>query len=329
MPRRLLSQRARHFARTTAARGKRTVTHSKQLLAALFFSLFALPMLAQVNDTYVVPAAANVPGGFGTRWQTRLSIFNPQSYTLRTSITLVPTGGAQGQEVLVDIPANAVALWDNALDRLFHDNGTGALLVATFPEDNPNIPDSVVDRAILVSSETYNNASSGTYGQTIPGIWTGLQDDGITAIAHGIRNVAAQGWRTNVGAVNLGRTSVTMYVTVFDYDGNVVQRDIPFVLPPLGHMQDRLPVEVDRGSLEFSLTDPSKQAVVFPYTSTIDQLSGDPAYQSPALLATGKALFGKTGMTEAQRLSPGKKIDVAFARTIRAAAKHLGVVAAQ
>ena len=304
-----------------------------RLFAALLFSIAALPLAAQVNDTYVVPAAANVPGGFGTRWQTRLSIFNPQTdYPLRVSVTFMPTGGGQGDEVLVDIPRNSVALWDNVLGTVFHRNETGALLVATFPEDNPGVPNDTLSRAFLVHSETFNNVQGGTYGQTIPGIWTGLMDynfDGVSAIAHGIRNIASQGWRTNVGAVNLGRNQVQLTLTVFDYDGKIVEDNIPFTIPPLGHMQDRLPVEVDRGSIEFKLVDPTQKAVVFPYVSTIDQLSGDPTYQSPTLLASAKFLFGKSGLAKEALLSPGRKIDVTFAREVRESAKHLGLVAAQ
>ncbi len=313
-------------------RKESTVINRKSLLAVLLFSAMALPLAAQVNDTYVVPASANAPGAFGTRWQTRLSIFNPQlDYPLRVSITFMPSGGGKGNEVLVDIPRNAVALWDNVLADVFHMTGGGALLVATFPEDNPGVPNDVISRAILVHSETFNNVAGGTYGQTIPGIWTGLMDyqfDGISAVAHGIRNIASQGWRTNVGAVNLGRSQVTMNVSVYDYDGRVVRKDIPFILPPLGHMQDRLPVEVDRGSIEFRVVDPSHQAVVFPYVSTIDQLSGDPTYQSPALLASAKVLFSKGALATDALLSPGKKIDVNFARGIRETATRHGVIVA-
>jgi len=306
------------------------VINRKSLFAVLLFSALALPLAAQVNDTYVVPAAANAPGAFGTRWQTRLSIFNPQTdYPLRVSVTFVPSGGGKGDEVLVDVPRNAVALWDNVVGDVFHMTGTGALLVATFPEDNPNVPNDVISRAILVHSETFNNVAGGTYGQTIPGIWTGLMDyqfDGISAVAHGIRNIASQGWRTNVGAVNLGRSQVTLNITVYDYDGKVVRRDIPFILPPLGHMQDRLPVEVDRGAIEFTVADPSHKAVVFPYVSTIDQLSGDPTYQSPALLASAKVLFSKGAIAKDALLSPGRKIDVDFARGIRESANRHGLV---
>jgi hypothetical protein len=296
----------------------------KRLLSGLTFLLIATAAAAQVNDTYVIPAAGNTAGAFNTRWSTQFSLFNPQSYALKVSITFVPTLGGQGIEKLVNVPANAVAFSDNVLGDLFNREGSGALLVATFKEDNPGVPDTVIARAFLVTSNTFNNSRSGTFGQTIPGIWTGLQDfasDGISAVAHGIRNLSSQGWRTNVGAVNLGRVSVTMRVNVFDIDGNTIARNIPFSIPPLAHIQDTLPVQVDRGSVEFFVDDSTKQAVVFPYLSTIDQLSGDPTYQSPALLATPSVLF-KQGIVEPTAI--GKKIDNNFARGVRDSAVRLG-----
>lgn len=284
---------------------------------------------AQVNDTYIIPVAGSTPGAFGTRWKTQFSLFNPQRYDLRVSITYVPTGGAQGTEAIIRVPANAVAFSDDIVRELFNStNSTGALLVATFPEDNPGVPNTVLDRSFLVITETYNDSRDGTFGQTIPGIWTGLQDfnkDGISAVAHGIRNLSRQGWRANIGAVNLGRSSVNMRVRIFDINGNTVGSDITLRIPPLAHLQDRLPVEVDAGSLEFFIDDPEANnpnlaAVVFPYVSVIDQLSGDPKYQSPVLLASANALF-KMGVAPT---AIGKKIDIGFARPIRESATHLG-----
>lgn len=289
------------------------------LLLALL-ALVALPVAAQVNDTYVIPAAANSPGAFNTRWLTQFSVFNPQSYTLKVSLVFLPTGGARGPEpILLELPANSSAYSDDILGDAFEVGGTGALLVATFPEDNPGVPDDVISRAFLVNSNTYNNSRSGTFGQTIPGIWTGLQDyntDGISAVAHGIRNIARLGWRTNIGALNLSERSVRMLVTVFDADGRTMLRDAPFTIPPYAHFQDRLPIEVDRGSIEFILDDPAQSAVVFPYTSTIDQLSGDPTYQSPVLLASPRAIYGKRAV--AAPAAVGKKITIADARAARA-----------
>ncbi len=306
------------------------VKASRYIIVSLLLALLALPLAAQIKDTYVIPAAGNTPGANGTTWATRLSIFNPQTYSLRISMTLLPTLGGQGIEKRVDIPANAMAYYDNVFHDVYGVSGTGAMLVATFPEDNPGVPNNVIDRAFLVESDTYNNASSGTFGQTIPGVFTGLQDfatDGISAIAHGVINNVG-GWRTNIGAVNLGRSSVIMRVSVYDFDGHTLLNKAPFTIPPLAHLQDRLPVTVDRGSVEFFLDDPTKQAVIFPYASVIDPGSGDPEYHSPVLLASPSVLANATASQKTALLaSPlGRQIDTAYARTVRDQAARTGEV---
>ena len=304
----------------------------RTLKLLLFALLLALPAAAQVNDTYIIPVAANVPGAFGTRWMTDFSVFNPQlDWPLVVSVVYLPTGGGAGYEEQIVLPPNTTAASANILHDLFGVQGSGALLVATFAEDNPRVPNTVLDRAFLVTTSTYNNSRNGTFGQTIPGVWTGLLDvdsDGISAVAHGVRNVSRAGWRTNVGAVNLGRCQVTLRVTVYNADGQRILNQAPFFVPPLGHLQDRLPIEVDSGSVEFFVDDPCANddedyAVVFPYTSTIDQLSGDPTYQSPTLLASPNSIFAKAGF-QVDPLNVGKKIDSSYARNVRALAERRG-----
>jgi hypothetical protein len=299
---------------------------SRYIFITLLLVVVSLPAAAQINDTYVIPASANSAGNFGTRWLTQFSVFNPQlDYPLTVSVTFLPTGGGTGTEKTFTVPANGTVLSDNILDDLFGiKNGSGALLVATFPEDNPKVPNDVLSRSFLITTNTYNNVKSGTYGQTIPGVWAGLQDfnsDGISAVAHGVRNVARLGWRTNVGAVNLGRSNVTLRINIYDAAGKTIQQGATLDIPPLGHRQASLPAEVDGGSIEFFVNDPSKQAVVFPYSSTIDDLSGDPTYQGPTLLASAKSLF-KTATP--QPLTLGRKLDSEFARGIRETATRLG-----
>ena len=298
----------------------------RSLLFVALLVFISLPAAAQVNDTYVLPVAGNTPGAFGTRWMTQFSIMNPQPYELTVSVTLVRTGGAAGWEQLIDVPANSVAYSDNILDDLFDFTGSGALLVATFAEDNPGVPNDIISRSFLLTSNTYNDRRDGTYGTTVPAVWTGLQDyefDEISAIAHGVRNIARLGWRTNVGAVNLGRTNVTLYVSVFDADGRRLLNRAPFQLPPLAHFQQSLPIEVDRGSVEFFVDDPSQTAVVFPYVSGVDQLSGDPSYQAPTLLASASVLYAKGALA---MQSPGKKLTNEAARAIRESVASLGTV---
>ena len=76
---------------------------------------------------------------------------------------------------------------------------------------------------------------------------------------------------------------------------------------------------MDGGAVEFFVDDPSHEAVVFPYSSTIDDLSGDPTYQGPTLLANAKVLF-KMGTPQIL----GRKIDSEFARGIRESATRMG-----
>lgn len=300
-------------------------------IVSLLFVSIAVPLVAQVNDTYVIPAAANTPGLYGTRWMTSLSVFNPQTdYPLTVSATYLPSADStpgKALEVTFTVPPNGTALSDNILSDLYGVSGTGALLVATFPEDNPKVPNKVLARAFLVTSSTYNNSSSGTYSQTIPGVWAGLQNfatDGISAVAHGIRNIDRLGWRSNVGAVNLGRSNVTLNVWIRDRDGRTIIKNAPLNIPPLSHRQVALPAEVNGGSIEFSVDDPGKDAVVFPYVSTIDRLSGDPTYQTPTLLASASILF-KMGMAVPEVVpSIGTKIGLQQARMVRATSFSMG-----
>jgi hypothetical protein len=55
------------------------MTMSRSRYISIFLSvLFAIPLLGQVNDTYVIPVIASAPGDRGTVWSTELNLFNPQ-----------------------------------------------------------------------------------------------------------------------------------------------------------------------------------------------------------------------------------------------------------
>ena len=302
----------------------------KLLLIAALMLITSLPAMAQLNDTYVIPAAANARGAFGTHWMTRFTLFNPHLHdTLNVSVSFIPTGGAPGPEMLVELPPNSMAFADNILDELFGISGSGSLLVATFADDNPTLEDDILARAFLVTTDTFNNLPNGTYGQTIPGVWSGLLDydsDGISSVAPFVRHGGI--WRTNVGAVNLGSCEVKLFVNVYDGDGNTILSQAPLPIPPYGHNQAALPTLVVAGSVEFFVDDPcanddQRYAVVFPYTSTIDNRTGDATYLNPTLLAEPGILFAKGRKIDPTSL--GKKIDSAYARKVRDHAQRSGV----
>jgi hypothetical protein len=288
----------------------------------------ALPLAAQVNDTYVIPAVANTPGSFGTQWMTQLSIFNPQlDYSLKVSVSYLPTGGGQGLEALITVPANGVAFVDNALLEIFNRSGSGAFVIASFPEDNPGVPNDTLSRSFLVNTNTFNlQHDGGTMGQTIPGTWAGLQDyatDQVSAVSHGLRQLSSLGWRTNFGAVNLGSTTITLRINIYDRDGKTLVKDRVYAIPGQAHMQFGMPIEVNQGTIEFFVDDATKKAVVFPYTSTLDRYTNDPMYQTPVLLASAKFLFGKRAVDPT---AVGKKITLDEAREVRKNMIPLGEV---
>jgi hypothetical protein len=155
----------------------------------------------------------------------------------------------------------------------------------------------------------------------------------LSAVAVGINSygsIGVNGFRTNVGALNLGRFEVRVLINVYDEEGRLVAGDLAFDVPPLAHFQDRLPVNVTRGTIEFFVFDPGANdpenfAVVFPYASIVDNRSGDGTYVNPVLLASPGYLYGK----QAKGISTteiGKKVDKEIAKRARDHAEHLGNV---
>jgi hypothetical protein len=297
----------------------------------------AVPVSAQVYDTFVIPVIGNTAGAGGTVWGTELALFNPQPHTLFISATFLPSGLGQGSEVLIEVPSNQTFAVGNALFDLYKRSGTGSLLLATFVEDNPHVPDpTIVDLSFVVQSRTFNNAPSGTYGQGIPGVIAGMMDfptEELSAVATGVNNFGAislSGFRANVGALNLGRFEIRMLVNVYDELGRTIAQNLEFKVPPLGHFQDPLPVAVTRGTVEFFVFDPGANdpqnfAVVFPYVSVVDNRSGDGTYLNPVLLASPGYLYGK----QAKGLSTtevGKKLDKEIAKRARDRSELLGNV---
>jgi len=296
----------------------------------VFLLCSALPAAAQVYDTFVIPVAGSTAGAGGTRWATQLSIFNPQQYGLKVSLTFLPTGLDTGSEYLITVPGNSTFFSSNVIGDVFGRSGTGALLAATFAQDNPGVPDGVVDRAFVISTTTFNNASSGTFGQGIPGTLTGEMDyafEKVSAVATGIRNfgkIGSTGYRTNIGAVNTGRYSIRLLVSVYDAQGRTIANHVPFDIAPLSHFQDRLPVDVDGGTVEFFVDDPYHEAVVFPYASIVDNRSGDPVFVAPVLLASPKYLYGNTKTTAPVEV--GKRLSATQARQIAGSMHRAGTV---
>ncbi len=184
-------------------------------------------------------------------------------------------------------------------------NKTGSLLVWVDPVDNPTVEDDPAALGVVVASRSFNEQSTGTVGQGVPGVMTGLADydlDSISAIATGVDNwgaVGVNGFRTNVGGVNLSDVSTTLWVSVISDAGTEVSRR-GFTINPGTHYQEALPATIEHGTLEFWVQFPSDYTptfadLVIPYASVVDNRTGDPTYLNPTLLAVPSTLWGKQG----------------------------------
>lgn len=298
------------------------------LFAVALFG-FSFPVSAQVHDIYVLPAIISQAGAGGTQWSSEIHMFNPQPHRLWITLVYIPSGGGPGLTLEpFPLESQMTAYAEDVLRDVFEIEGRGSLLIAAFAEDNTHVQDDPLVRSFIANGKNANTTSFGTYGVSMPGVSSGLQDyftDGISAVSAGVHNygvIGASGYRAAVGAVNLGRYSTTLIVSVYDAEGDVLVDQKSFFLPPQGHIQDALPSLVEHGSVEFYVDDPTDSAVVFPYVTVVDNRTGDGIHIDPVLIADPADLLTK-GKTVNAAGSIGTRVSATIARDLRDAARRL------
>jgi hypothetical protein len=130
-----------------------------------------------------------------------------------------------------------------------------------------------------VTSRTYNDAASGTYGQFIPGRAV-ASAVGRDESAHLVQLTRSSAFRTNLGVANPTDSSVTVDVSLRDSNGLEFGSTV-LTVPPYGYLQrtDILGVDVDDAfAIVSSATD---GASFFPYASVVDNRTGDPMMVEP------------------------------------------------
>ena len=181
--------------------------------------LCSTPVLAQetrVAWRQVVPAAAHTAGVGGSEWRTDLQVYNPSDRTVNLTLQLVSGAAASG---IVELPEalapGATAVLPDVLGAVFPSAEAGGLVVVA--RDASGDP-----TAVAATSRTWTPSAdgAGAYGQGIPAVsWVG---DGDLAEAERILPglESSDGFRTNLGVVNLTETTQqTFEVEVIDGDG--------------------------------------------------------------------------------------------------------------
>ncbi|MDP9362047.1 MAG: hypothetical protein M3P29_11405 [Acidobacteriota bacterium] len=235
--------------------------------------LMVFPVLkgAESATRYVIPGVADINNGIAS-WRSDIRLFNPGTTQVTATLTYFPQPGNNGasgsQQVVID--AGQVKAIDNALQQLYTLSNSGGSMLVTTPGSSK----------LIVTARTYNQTTSGTYGQFIPAVTpagsVGLADNRALQL---LQLESSDRMRTNIGFVETSGNPVTIEVSAIPPDSKVAAKtQIPlaanqFLQISLANFglgtayNARVTVKVLSGT-----------GRVTAYGSVIDQVTQDPTY---------------------------------------------------
>jgi hypothetical protein len=179
--------------------------------------------------SYFVPTGGHLPGAGTppTQWRTDISLLNTGDATADVLVQLLKRDNDNSNPLAVGatVPSNnSVAMPDVVLSSFHFDNLAAAFRVCS-------------DKPLLVTSRTYNQAATGTFGQSVMG-YTPAQaiPDSSKAYLGGLYQHAGL-MRTNVGFVNGGATPITVTVDFFAANGTALGTITYGPIPSYGYIQ--------------------------------------------------------------------------------------------
>ena len=226
------------------------------------------------GDPLVVTTTANAGGLNDARWTTDLDLHNSANESASVEVELLKRDIANPDPDSVSVTVNAGESLhlSNLLEQLFDYTGTASLRLT---------PGS---GKLSASSRTYNTASTGTFGQFIPAVpvsfaISGTDEGRLVQLSRSAdRN---QGYRSNIGFVNVGDGNITVLIDLYRGDGTLLGQT-SVVLRPGEHRQlTDVFAAVTTGDVAEGyavLHADSGSARYLAYASVVDNRSGDPIY---------------------------------------------------
>lgn len=227
------------------------------------------PITDPGEHVYVIAAASHAQGLANTRWVTDVVLHNAGNSLADLHLWFMKGGqgniGAEGQPVAVS-PGGSLLIEDIVVSLFGEDDASGALLIGS-------------NQPLLVTSRTYNDASSGTYGQFIPG------RDIESAVSrsesvHLIQLTRSSTFRTNLGVANPTGNSLTVDVSLMDAGGSVIDTRT-LTVSPYGFVQKTDILGADSEDAVAVVSSSTPDAAFFPYASVVDNRTGDPMMVEP------------------------------------------------
>jgi hypothetical protein len=218
------------------------------------------------GNRYVVAGVAETAGAAGTRWSTDLALANRSGAEADVALTYRHEDGSM---------TASVALADGRVIE-FADAAAGLF---GSPE-SAGLVDVHSSQPLVVTARTFNNASSGTFGQFLPGVET---QAGISGSQQGVLSQLRSDdeFRTNIGFVNLGPAGVIARIRLFDGSGEQRGSDLGEIVPAgRWHQVNRAFRAANAGDCRgcYALVDlvGAEGGPVWAYASVVDNGSGDP-----------------------------------------------------
>jgi hypothetical protein len=256
----------------------------KLVVAAAVLTLASGALAREMTSAYVVTAVANKQGWLGTDWHTDLTLYNPHNHVLYVKLAFLPTGQDNGGGVPtappIDLqPWETLNLWDVLGPNGFNARGqTGALLVYADVDANscPNVKgDTSCDFAVFARNYTLSPlGGGGEFGQDFPGFPANLGLE-YGFIAYLPQLTDDQEFITSIGVASWTGASVTARVDLQDTNGDVV-RNYTLLVPPYGHVQDRIPAGLKGGTAAVYIVEGPNDSAVYPYATVRSAITGDP-----------------------------------------------------
>ncbi len=164
----------------------------------------------RTGELYLVPAIAHNAGIGGTQWRTDITAVNRSAAT----VTVVATYYSAAAPITrtVSLQPGATVEWANVAE---------SLLGIPPGTESQGILHLAADAPLAITSRTFNQSTTGTYGQYLPAL---TENDAILA---GERAVVPHlkrgaGFRTNLGLVNLGEATAVAGISLHDGQGRQV-----------------------------------------------------------------------------------------------------------
>jgi len=233
------------------------------------------------RNIYLIPASAHASGLAGTSWVSDVVLYNEGSSTASVNLYYLEGNhdhsGVSGKRI--SVPAGtSVKLGDVVGSTFGGSSSSGALYVGS-------------DQPLLITSRTYNNASSGTYGQFIAGMPLG-DAVGTNQTVRLIQLTRDSSYRTNIGFANASDRTITVQVKLYRSNGSYIATR-SYTIQPYGFYQKTDIIGTDVSDAYALISSSTAGAKFFTYASVIDNRTGDPVFITPGAgtASAGQSLY--------------------------------------